>query len=903
MNHRPLFTAIILTLTAVASNSAAYPDDDKSKDARPQEAKPQDTRCYELRIYTAAEGKLDALNARFRDHTCLLFEKHGMTNVGYWLPLENPERKLYYILSYPSREAREASWKAFLADPTWKAAAKESEKDGKLVAGVEARFLHATDYSPAIEPGTGKEPRVFELRTYTCTQGNLPRLHARFRNHTMALFQKHGMTNFAYWELDADQPAAADTLVYLLAHSSKAASEASFKAFREDLVWKAAKEASEKEAGGSLTVKDGVKSVLMTPTDYSPTAQVQRRQLNSHVFTLPPGFDIEQVAARPLVDRPITADFDELGRLYVTDSSGSNDNVQKQLEEKPHRIVRLEDTDGDGRFDESTVFAEGMMFPEGTMWLDGSLYVSAPPSIWKLTDTDGDGQADERVEWFQGKTLTGCANDLHGPYAGPDGWIYWCKGAFAEQTYERPGRPPLVTRASHIFRCRPNGSAIEPVMTGGMDNPVDVVFTPGGERIFTTTFLQHPAGGLRDGLIHAIYGGVYGKVHAVIDGHPRTGPDVMPPLVHLGAAAPCGLTLYESEAFGEEYRDNLFAAAFNMQKITRHALTPQGGSFASQNEDFLVSSNLDFHPTDVLADADGSLIVVDTGGWYKLCCPTSQLHKPDLLGAIYRVRLSGAKPLDDPRGLRLDWDVKPDVLSLRLADWRPAVRRRAIEELGRSVSIGGLRRGEQAVGALETVALSAESAETRRGAVWAATRIEGLAARRVARSALADVDETVRQVAIHSVSVWCDHDALPRLLELLEGDSQHNRRAAAEALGRLGDPAAVPALLTAAGTPADRAVEHSLTFALIEIADRLGTTEGLASSNVLTQRAALAALDQMPDGGLTAETVAPFLEVDDAALKQTAAWIVGQHPDWGGALADHFRRRVGSPGTELEFAL
>ena len=235
-------------------------------------------------------------------------------------------------------------------------------------------------------------------------------------------------------------------------------------------------------------------------------------QLGNHKFTLPDGFEIELVAGPPLVDRPITADFDEQGRLYVADSSGSNDKVEKQLAEKPHRIVRLEDTDGDGRFDKPIVFADKMMFPEGTMWLDGSLYVAAPPSIWKLTDTDGDGVADQREEWFKGKTLTGCANDLHGPYAGPDGWIYWCKGAFAEQTYERPGKPPFVTKAAHIFRCRPDGTGIEPVMTGGMDNPVDVAFTPGGERIFTTTFLQHPGGGKRDGLIHAIYGGVYGKV-------------------------------------------------------------------------------------------------------------------------------------------------------------------------------------------------------------------------------------------------------------------------------------------------------------------------------------------------------------------------------------------------------
>src|SRR5205807_8977549 len=108
------------------------------------------------------------------------------------------------------------------------------------------------------------------------------------------------------------------------------------------------------------------------------------------VLTVPAGFAVERIAGPPLVNRPIVADFDDEGRLYVADSSGSNDKVEKQLADKTHRIVRLEDTDGDGRFDQSTVFADKMMFPEGAMWLDGSLYVAAPPSIWKLTDTDGD---------------------------------------------------------------------------------------------------------------------------------------------------------------------------------------------------------------------------------------------------------------------------------------------------------------------------------------------------------------------------------------------------------------------------------------------------------------------------------------------------------------------------------
>src|SRR5215204_1870732 len=111
-------------------------------------------------------------------------------------------------------------------------------------------------------------------------------------------------------------------------------------------------------------------------------------------MTVPPGFQVELVAGPPLVNRPIVADFDEQGRLYVADSSGSNAKVEVQLEERSHRIVRLEDTNGDGRFDKSVVFADRMMFPEGTMWLDGSLYVAAPPSIWKLTDSDGDGVAD-----------------------------------------------------------------------------------------------------------------------------------------------------------------------------------------------------------------------------------------------------------------------------------------------------------------------------------------------------------------------------------------------------------------------------------------------------------------------------------------------------------------------------
>ena len=599
------------------------------------------------------------------------------------------------------------------------------------------------------------------------------------------------------------------------------------------------------------------------------------------VLSVAPGFSVERVAGPPLVNRPIVADFDDEGRLYVADSSGSNDKVDKQLEERPHRIVRLEDTDGDGQFDKSVVFADRMMFPEGAMWLDGSLYVAAPPSIWKLTDTDGDGVADRREEWFQGKTLTGCANDLHGPYLGPDGWIYWTKGAFAEQTYERPGKPPLVTRASHILRRRPGDPAIDIVMTGGMDNPVDVAFTNAGERILTSTFVEQPQLGRRDGIIHAIYGGLYGKVHAVIDGHKRTG-DLMPILTQLGPAVPAGLTRYRSRAFGDDYRDNFFAAMFNMRKVTRHVLEPAGATFTIRDSDFLVSEDRDFHPTDVIEDADGSLLVIDTGAWYKLCCPTSQLAKPDVLGGIYRVRRTSAPRVRDPRGLGLAWKTMTPVgLTPLLKDDRPAVQSRAVRELG--------ARTTGAIPALADVLRSSPSADARRNAVWALARIQGPEAREAGRVAIADADESVTHAAIHAAGLWRDAGAASALREALKSGRPQVQRAAAEALGRIGDAKAVPDLLAVAAAPLDRVLDHSVTYALIEINDPATTAAvGLQASASRSKRAALIALDQMDSRRLQADTVVSLLDSADPVLKDTAWWIAGHHPEWGDAVAAFF---------------
>lgn len=651
--------------------------------------------------------------------------------------------------------------------------------------------------------------------------------------------------------------------------------------------------------GFAACSRETASSASVPAAPAAASAKPNRFKFETQTLTVPAGFTVELVAGPPAVNRPISIAFDEQGRLYATDSSGLSERADKQQELKPHRIVRLEDADGDGRFERSTVFAEHMMFPQGAQFFEGSLYVAAPPQIWKLTDANGDGVAEQREIWFDGKTLTGCANDIHGPYLGPDGWMYWTKGAFAEQKHTLANGKELVTRASHIFRSRPDGTGLESVLTGGMDNPVGVAFSSTGERFLSGTFFQVGVAGKRDGVIHSVYGGVYGKDQPAVAGHIRTG-DLMPIMTHMGAAAPCGTTTYRSQRFGAGYQDNLFVCYFNLHKVVRHELVPDGATFTTKDTDFVTSDSQDFHPTDVLEDADGSLLVVDTGGWYKICCPTSQLAKPDVLGGIYRIRKIGAPKLDDPRGLAIAWATRqPEDLVKLLADARPDVQQRAVHLLG--------KQGAAVVPALATGVTKAASVAARRNAVWALARVDGPAARAAVRSALADADASVVYAAMQVVSLWRDAGAFERLQSLVAGEKPAQVRMAAEALGRIGDRRAVGALLTAArtlnsktftasGTPEDQAgqvLEHSLTYALIEIGARDEVRALLQSStDPRVIRVALVALDQMEGGGLQPGDVIGRLDSNVPVLKRTAGWVVGHHAEWGGALASFFQTRL-----------
>lgn len=221
---------------------------------------------YELRVYTAHEGKLPELLARFRDHTCKLFEKHGMVNVGYWTPLDAKDgNKLFYVLQHKSREAAKESWKEFGNDPDWKTVQKASEANGPLVVGVESTFMTLTDFSPAAHT-LAQHAHVFELRTYTTNEGKLDTLDTRFRDHTIEIFNRHGLTSLQYWHpLDADR-GAGKTLIYVLAFDSREAATKSWADFQADPEWVKVRNAS--EVNGKILAHAPV-SVFLTPTEFS----------------------------------------------------------------------------------------------------------------------------------------------------------------------------------------------------------------------------------------------------------------------------------------------------------------------------------------------------------------------------------------------------------------------------------------------------------------------------------------------------------------------------------------------------------------------------------------------------------------------------------------------------------
>jgi hypothetical protein len=220
--------------------------------------------------------------------------KHELKLLAVWVPTNAGDERVLSLIGHKDAADAAANWKSMGEDADWKAAVAKANEPEKLAVGVSHFYMTLNDYSPALSMESAGE-RVFELRTYIATPNNLTALNNRFKNHTIELFKKHGMTNVGYFtlsdqeeatctallkalagkgqekaEVAENEPAKGHALVYFISHKSEEAAKESFGKFRVDEDWKKALKDSEAGAGGPLTVKQGVKSLFLKTVDFSP---------------------------------------------------------------------------------------------------------------------------------------------------------------------------------------------------------------------------------------------------------------------------------------------------------------------------------------------------------------------------------------------------------------------------------------------------------------------------------------------------------------------------------------------------------------------------------------------------------------------------------------------------------
>lgn len=221
------------------------------------------SKYFEMRTYTAHEGKMPDLIKRFENHTLKLFKKNGIENVAYFISEENPEKTLTFILGYPDEASRDVLWNKFANDPVWVAARTASEANGPLVQKVDQTFMvWANNLNDHKKP---KPSGILQMRTYYCLPGRIENIQTRFRDHTRDLFARQGLKNYPYWltvEKDGSQP----KLVYILGHDSKEAYNEAFKRFVADPDWIKARDAS--EADGKIVEK--IDAVFYKALPFSP---------------------------------------------------------------------------------------------------------------------------------------------------------------------------------------------------------------------------------------------------------------------------------------------------------------------------------------------------------------------------------------------------------------------------------------------------------------------------------------------------------------------------------------------------------------------------------------------------------------------------------------------------------
>ena len=484
---------------------------------------------------------------------------------------------------------------------------------------------------------------------------------------------------------------------------------------------------------------------------------------------VPPGFEVQLVAAEPDIDKPMNLAFDARGRLWVTHSREYP--IAAASRAGRDRVSILEDTTGDGRADRFTTFADSLNIPIGVEPMRDGAIVFSIPNLYRMVDRDGDGRADERRVLygpFDFDDTHGMVNSLLRSY---DGWIHAGHGFSNRSTVAGTDGDSIRMTSGNTFRFREDGTRVEQ-LTWGRVNPFGMFVDRFG-YFYSSDSHTKP-------VYQPIRGAEYPHFGRLPSGI-GWGPQMME---HLhGSTAIAGVVLYEANQFPAAYRDNFFGGNVVTNRINRNVLRWHGSSpEAVEQPDFVVSEDPNFRPVDVELGPDGALYIADFYnpiiGHYEF--PLDDPRRDRRSGRIWRIVYTGKDAGAPARMPRRDWTrASTQELISDLAHANVKVRLLATNELA--------DRGGSAVTAAVRRLIARRSAtpEQRASGLWILSRLGALPQERL-RGAARDREELVRVHALRILSESSSLSDADRAIaeQGLRDPSPHVRRVAVEVLGR-----------------------------------------------------------------------------------------------------------------------
>ncbi len=519
-------------------------------------------------------------------------------------------------------------------------------------------------------------------------------------------------------------------------------------------------------------------------------------------FHLPPGFEIQLVAAEPDISKPMNLAFDERGRLWITQSREYPFPVPTNSPGRDE-IKILSDFDESGRARRVTSFADGLNIPIGLYPYRGGAIAFSIPAIYHFEDADGDGRADRRTVLYSGQ---GHDLDTHGLTSsfrrGYDGWLYACHGYRNTSTIQGTDGHAITMNSGNTYRMRLDGSRVEQ-FTWGQVNPFGLQFDPLGD-LFSADCHSSPV----YQLLRGAYYPSFGKPHDGLG----FGPSICP---HThGSTAICGIAIYHDERFPPEYRGNSFIGNVMTCRINRDSYPEHGSTRnAKQEPDFLRSDDPWFRPVDLTLGPDGAIYVADFYnriiGHYEV--PLDHPGRDRERGRIWRIIYRGdGRKHPVPQDFDLSQSTAAE-LAKQLAHPNLTVRMLATEQLTDRVGSTAARPVEKLLSDRKS------TAEQKVHGLWVLHRLKALTPRMLSNAAR-DPDRTVRTHAMRVLSETAEWSPVLRELAVagLRDADAFVQRAAADAFVTHVRPAHIVPLLEARRRvpPDDPALLHTVRMAL-----------------------------------------------------------------------------------------